>query len=363
MLLGEGQNSRVFQEGDRVRKVARHPAAARALQREGAFLRRWSSPLAPRVHEWGTDFLVLDYLPGQPLDPDDWSRWSCAEQDRLRQDLWDFLASLPAGWIHGDLSPDHLRIVDRRLSGVIDFGDVSPGELDFELRYLYEDMGRDFFRHFCPDPQLYRRAAYHSMLDSLHSLQRHPQERAGIELQLGWQHEDVGPLPPRLFRQAVMSDCQELCLLINRAYRSGQGWTHEAALLAGARTAVEDLETLLGQPGLHLESLWSGQGRLLGCVCWERRPQELHLGLLSVDPDCQAQGWGAALLERTRQQACRWGCSSLSLSVIAQRSELVEYYRRRGFHDSGKRLPFPTDPKVGSPRRELELMEMSLPLR
>jgi len=358
-VLGEGDHCRVYLEGDRVHKVARHAAAARALAREATFLEKCASRLVPRVLDQGPGYLVQSFVAGSPLDAQEWLLWSPYEQDRLRDDLWDFLGSLPRGWIHGDLSPDHLRIENRKLVGVIDFGDVSPGQLDYELRYLPEDLGLEFFRHFCPDPQLYHQAIRFSMLDSLGYLLRHPECQTEIERQLQLQEAEVGALPERMFRQAVVSDAEELAGCINRAYRSGQGWSHEAALLEGPRTSAEELETELFETNCHLESMWSHRGQLLGCVCWERRQRELHLGMLSVLPEFQDQRLGAALLERTHQQARDWQCTQVRLTVIAQRQELVDYYRRRGFSDTGRRLPFPDDPRVGRPRVELELMEMS----
>ncbi len=358
-MLGEGDHCRVYREGDRVRKVARHVTAARALAREAAFLARLDSPLAPRLIDHGPGYLVESFVPGVPLQPEDWSGWTPCEQERMRDDLWAFLRSLPEGWIHGDFSPDHLRMENRKLVGVIDFGDVSPGTLDYELRYLPEDLGVQFFRHFCPDPELYRRAHWLSMLDSLGYLRRHPEQRPEIERQLKIQQAEAGTLPQRLFRRAVVADAEELARCINRAYRSGLGWSHEARLLEGPRTSAEQLEEELFRVTSHIETMWSDQGQLLGCVCWERRQSELHLGMLSVLPECQGQGLGSALLARTREQARDWGCSQVRLTVIAQRQELVDYYRRRGFSDTGRRLPFPDDPRVGRPRVELELMEMS----
>ncbi len=363
--LQEGEHSRVYRQGAWVRKVAKNDVAARALAREAIFLDRLDPTLpVPRVIEHGPGFLVETYLEGVPLTFPVWQGWSQPDRARFRSQLWDVLQRLPAGWIHGDLSPDHVLVDPERacLLGIIDFGDASPGQLDYELRYLYEDMGAQFFGHFCSDPTLYRRAAYHSMLDSLRYLQLHPESHEEICQQIHWQQADVGPLPRQLFRQGVFTDAEDLAAMINRSYRSGLGWTHEQQLLDGARVSVEDLEGLIGQPGTHLETLWSDQGRLLGCVCWEHRDDDLHLGMLTVQPEMQQQGWGTVFLDRSRTKGLEWGCKTVSLTVICQRSELIAYYRRRGFRDSGRRLPFPESASVGRPRISLELMEMTLTL-
>jgi aminoglycoside 2''-phosphotransferase len=48
--------------------------------------------------------------------------------------------------IHADLSPDHYLIdpVGRMLTGLIDFGDISIGDPDYEYLYILEDCGEDF---------------------------------------------------------------------------------------------------------------------------------------------------------------------------------------------------------------------------
>lgn len=45
--------------------------------------------------------------------------------------------------IHADLSAEHLRWVDGRLHGVLDFGDAALGDPDHDFAGLYEDLGAD----------------------------------------------------------------------------------------------------------------------------------------------------------------------------------------------------------------------------
>jgi len=51
--------------------------------------------------------------------------------------------------IHGDLSPDHYLIdpKERKLTGIIDFGDLQITDPDYEYIYILEDCGEDFARH------------------------------------------------------------------------------------------------------------------------------------------------------------------------------------------------------------------------
>lgn len=48
--------------------------------------------------------------------------------------------------LHGDLGPDHVLYDERagRVSGIIDFGDMTIGDPAWDLVYVYEDYGLDF---------------------------------------------------------------------------------------------------------------------------------------------------------------------------------------------------------------------------
>ena len=49
--------------------------------------------------------------------------------------------------MHADLSLDHMRFHNQRLTGVIDFGDLEVGDPDYEYIYLMDDCGIDFTRN------------------------------------------------------------------------------------------------------------------------------------------------------------------------------------------------------------------------
>jgi aminoglycoside phosphotransferase (APT) family kinase protein len=50
----------------------------------------------------------------------------------------------PPGFVHGDLSLDHLLVVDGTVAGLIDFGDVALGDPDADLGYLWAEAGRNY---------------------------------------------------------------------------------------------------------------------------------------------------------------------------------------------------------------------------
>lgn len=75
--------------------------------------------------------------------------------------------------VHADFSADHILRVGTSVSGVIDWGDVSIGDPDYDFNYLYEELGEAFVRevaaqygHADPD-RLVRKARYFSIADQI----------------------------------------------------------------------------------------------------------------------------------------------------------------------------------------------------
>ncbi|MDQ4080987.1 MAG: aminoglycoside phosphotransferase family protein [Gemmatimonadota bacterium] len=75
--------------------------------------------------------------------------------------------------VHADFSADHILRVGDTASGVIDWGDVSLGDSDYDFNYLYEEFGELFVREMAtcyghPDPiRLVRKARYFSIADQI----------------------------------------------------------------------------------------------------------------------------------------------------------------------------------------------------
>jgi ribosomal protein S18 acetylase RimI-like enzyme len=154
-----------------------------------------------------------------------------------------------------------------------------------------------------------------------------------------------------------LEDIPELHDLVHRAYRgesARRGWTHEADLLDGQRTDREALAELLTDPDQTVLGL-SAEGRLVGCVQVSRKPAgKAYLGMLSVDPELQARGLGRMLIEAAEAHARgAFAATVMEMTVIRQRTELIDYYLRRGYARTGREEPFPaTDPRLGLPKRD-----------
>lgn len=164
-----------------------------------------------------------------------------------------------------------------------------------------------------------------------------------------------------MIRAATATDLPALHALIERAYRGDAaraGWTHEADLLGGQRTDLAALAETIADPDRHL-LVAEADGVLVGCVAVTRKADGRgYLGLLTVEPECQAAGLGRRLIAAAEDRARGFGAAVMEMTVIASRVELIAYYGRRGYALTGERRPFPLDDeRFGLPKtRALEFV-------
>lgn len=156
---------------------------------------------------------------------------------------------------------------------------------------------------------------------------------------------------------ATPADLPDLHALIESAYRGESaraGWSHEADLLEGQRTDLDELEAALADASQHLLIFRDG-GQIAACVSLTDRGEGLaYLGLLTVSPGRQATGLGRVMLAAAEDHAAAdLGARRFEMTVIAQRGELIAWYERRGYARTGESRPFPfDDPRFGIPRRD-----------
>lgn len=165
--------------------------------------------------------------------------------------------------------------------------------------------------------------------------------------------------PAYKIEKAIPHDASQLSELVNSAYRgdySRQGWTTEADLLDGTRTDAAALGEVIARPGTVILKYVEGD-RILGCVELAIEGKYLYLGMLTVEPNLQGKGIGKLLLQAAEEFATQHRCPKIYMTVITVRSELIQWYKRHGYVDSGKRKPFAFgDPRFGQPRQPLEFM-------
>jgi predicted N-acetyltransferase YhbS len=166
---------------------------------------------------------------------------------------------------------------------------------------------------------------------------------------------------------ATAADIPALHALIESAYRGDsakRGWTHEADLLGGQRTDREGLAEIIAdskQAVLVAEQ----QDALIGCVLVKdlgvrNDARAAYLGMLTVRPDLQAAGLGRNLIAAAEAHARSFGAEVMEMTVIKSRTELIDWYVRRGYALTGREEPFPLDdPRFGLPKtRDLAFVVM-----
>ncbi|WP_207493742.1 GNAT family N-acetyltransferase [Aridibaculum aurantiacum] len=169
-----------------------------------------------------------------------------------------------------------------------------------------------------------------------------------------------------VIQQATVDDVPALVKLVNSAYRGNdarQGWTHEADLIDGtARITEEQLVQMLASPD-NTMLLLKKEEELAGCVMLERTADEMMLGMLSVSPPLQDEGIGKQLITLAETFAMQQGVTKMIMTVISVRHELLAWYKRRGYHETGETKPFPEDAGVGKPKQPLHFVVLEKQLR
>lgn len=147
------------------------------------------------------------------------------------------------------------------------------------------------------------------------------------------------------FGAASPDDARELKDLIEGAYRghsARRGWNHEADLLDDERTSVAEIERMLADPDITFVLAREDRNAIIGCVAVTRKNPSLgYLGMLCVSPDLQSGGLGRQLLDAAEEAARTDGLEAMEMTVISQRSSLIEWYERRGYLKTGEKRPFP----------------------
>ena len=156
-------------------------------------------------------------------------------------------------------------------------------------------------------------------------------------------------------RIATSADIPQLVELINRAYVA------EAPFVRGPRTNARELAGMLATPYTWFLLLESDDDarRTMGGVCLDCDGKRGHIGLLSVDPDFQGLGVGAALV-RAAESHCSAHrcCPEMELEVVSSRLDLFAFYEKLGYARAGER-PFPAPDLLIQPA-QLALMRKSL---
>ena len=150
------------------------------------------------------------------------------------------------------------------------------------------------------------------------------------------------------YRVATAADSESLATLANSSFRGElalQGWTHENELLEGPRSNPNALCKMMETTGSVILVFFGKTDAILkGCVHLEHKPETkaAYLGMLTVRPDLQRNGYGRFILAVAEDfSKSEWNVDYIEMRVVLERPELIAYYKRRGYTDTGIREPFP----------------------
>ena len=159
---------------------------------------------------------------------------------------------------------------------------------------------------------------------------------------------------------ATTADITTLTALLNSAYRgesSRQGWTTEENLIEGEqRTDEANLQQVMQQEGSVVVKYTNELQEIIGCVNLQQQGNNIYLGMLSVSPVLQGNGIGKHILKAAEEYALHLQCAAIYMSVISLRTELINWYLRHGYRDTGKRKIFEEDGLTGRHLQPLEFI-------
>lgn len=159
---------------------------------------------------------------------------------------------------------------------------------------------------------------------------------------------------------ADMNDVTVIKKLLDSAYRgesSRDGWTSESHIIAGeTRTDQATMQKLILQTGSIFLKYTNEKNEIIGCVNLQEYNYKIYLGMLSVSPKLQGGGIGKEILQASEEYAKHLKCASIYMSVISVRTELINWYKRHGYKETGERKPFIEDKISGKHLQPLEFM-------
>lgn len=146
------------------------------------------------------------------------------------------------------------------------------------------------------------------------------------------------------FKELQKEDIKEVILLINQAYRGekkDKAWTTESHILDGIRVNEDMMEEILKEKETKTY-IAKIDNKIVGTIQVKLEEESIHVGLFAVDTKSQASGIGKKLLEFAENSATKiWGKSTFLIEVISTRTELMQYYIRRGYQNTNSFIEFP----------------------
>lgn len=159
-------------------------------------------------------------------------------------------------------------------------------------------------------------------------------------------------------RYANLDDVNSIVQLLNSAYRgesSKAGWTTEAHIIGGnVRANAEQVTEVITMPNSVMLVYTNADNAIIGCVNLQIHASGVYLGMFSVQPLLQGGGIGKKLLLAAEEFALANNVSRIYMTVIDVRTELINWYKRNGYKDTGERKVFVEDGITGNHLQPLQ---------
>ncbi|MES2207059.1 MAG: GNAT family N-acetyltransferase [Pseudomonadota bacterium] len=153
------------------------------------------------------------------------------------------------------------------------------------------------------------------------------------------------------FRSARIEDADTIKRIVNMAYRDGSdtaGWSNEAHLISGNRIEKNHIIDIINKPNIAILVALS-HDNIVASMCVEKlNHQESYLSMLAVEPKFQSRGIGRRMFAEIEEYSrLTFGAQTYVLEVITLRNDLILFYNRLGYQQTGQISEFPFSSVVG----------------
>ncbi|MDR3613800.1 MAG: GNAT family N-acetyltransferase [Candidatus Obscuribacterales bacterium] len=155
-------------------------------------------------------------------------------------------------------------------------------------------------------------------------------------------------LKPQIsLRAATLADVDVLLEIVHSAYRGGVAtvsWKNENHIVQGPRIKKPQMEQIIQSSDASIRVAELDNGELGGCALVDKHGEGVvHIGMIAVDPGKQNLGLGKSLIQDAEDYAReRFKATTAKMYVLNGRPELMAWYNRLGYAETGHTEPFPS---------------------
>lgn len=143
-----------------------------------------------------------------------------------------------------------------------------------------------------------------------------------------------------ILREANKNDTNQLVTFANEAY-----WSRQKVFLQdepeSLRTNKDEIHTTLEDPNKTLFLLVDSIEKIAGSILYDRMgDKKASFGLFAISPEPQFKGLGEQLVRFVEDKAKDEGREEIVIEVISIAKNLISYYERLGYQQTGDKHPF-----------------------